>query len=879
LPSTPSSDRNTRGSRPKRSARVDTFARLRDGLPLQTRAVVDASAGDQMHVRSLLIAIICAMSALFAGVGAAVAEDPAPDAGVVTEQALCIAPDGTVIAAPAGTPAGPPATCPEGYPPSSAPTPAPPAPPAEPGPPAPETAPAPQPEAAPAPAPAAPPAAAPQTAAPGTVTVEPQAIEPGDGIYKAQPKLKRQDSSKQTTREQTVGGDQQDSGKPSKEDNPPNAPAVDDRPLVFAPAAPPRSVPNILLDRFEIPPFLLPLYQAAGVQYGVRWEILAAINSIETDYGRNLSVSSAGALGWMQFMPATWEMYGVDANGDGVKDPYNPVDAIFAAARYLKAAGAGDSLRRAIWAYNHADWYVDDVLGRAQAISQLPDEVVASLSGLTLGRFPVAARATYADRISTKAARAAGPNASVPVAGDSNRRGMRIYTSAGAPVVAVQDGVVVGMGRTKRLGNFVRLRDAYGNRYVYGHLASIAENHPVPRKRTTSRRSIRRELGLDGKDPKPARAATAGRRGAKKTAAPAPVVTPTAAAARLDRPTAATMATLAEGLSLPPGVTSFDSWFAQPYTLDPDDVVLKPLTKGSRVIGGTILGRVGRASIRREGAARAADRRTERAIARAEGIDRAPHLWFEIRPAGSETPRVDPKPILDGWRLLSATAVYRAKSSLVRGTGTASRLSVGQILLMSKEQLQRHVLDNPEITIYGCGRQDIRAGIIDRRVLAGLEFLVAKGMNPTVTSLRCGHGYYTASGNVSHHTYGSAVDIAAINGTPILGNQGPGSITDKAVRALLTLQGTMKPAQIITLMQYSGTDNTYAMGDHDDHIHLGFDPRESAASSVLKPAQWERLIGSLARVPNPIVPLEPSAYSIAVTKQAQAGSDDDHAHR
>ena len=433
---------------------------------------------------------------------------------------------------------------------------------------------------------------------------------------------------------------------------------------MFAPAAPPRSVPNILLDRFEIPPFLLPLYQAAGVEYGVRWEILAAINSIETDYGRNLNVSSAGALGWMQFMPATWEMYGVDANGDGVKDPYNPVDAIFAAARYLKAAGAGDSLRRAIWAYNHADWYVNDVIGRAEAISALPDEVVASLSGLTLGRFPVAAHATYADRISTKSARASGPNASIPVAGESDRSGMRIYASAGSPVVAVQDGIVVGLGETERLGKFVRLRDAYGNRYVYGHLAKVAENHPVPRKRSTSSRAIRRELGLDGKDPKPARAATAGHRGPE-----APVATPSAPApARLRRgwtaPRAVTIASIGEGLPLPAGVTSFESWFSQPYTLDPDDVVLKPLTKGSRVIGGTILGRIGRASLERDGTPRDADRRAERTIAGAEGVERAPHLWFEIRPAGSKTPRVDPKPILDGWRLLSATAVYRAKSSL-----------------------------------------------------------------------------------------------------------------------------------------------------------------------------------------------------------------------
>ena len=84
------------------------------------------------------------------------------------------------------------------------------------------------------------------------------------------------------------------------------------------------------------PPFLLPIYQAAGMQYGVRWEVLAAINEIETDYGRNLNISSAGAVGWMQFMPPTWAAYGVDANGDGVKDPFNPVDAIFAAARYLQ---------------------------------------------------------------------------------------------------------------------------------------------------------------------------------------------------------------------------------------------------------------------------------------------------------------------------------------------------------------------------------------------------------------------------------------------------------------------------------------------------------------------------------------------------------------
>ena len=165
------------------------------------------------------------------------------------------------------------------------------------------------------------------------------------------------------------------------------------RPTRSPPPGPaPIGVPNFFIEKFRIPPFLLPIYQAAGIQYGVRWEVLAAINEIETDYGRNLNISSAGALGWMQFMPATWDMYGVDANGDGEKDPFNPVDAIFAAARYLRAAGADKDLYRAIFAYNHADWYVESVLMRARVIGGLPADLVGSLTGLTQGRFPVAAR-------------------------------------------------------------------------------------------------------------------------------------------------------------------------------------------------------------------------------------------------------------------------------------------------------------------------------------------------------------------------------------------------------------------------------------------------------------------------------------------------------
>ena len=235
-------------------------------------------------------------------------------------------------------------------------------------------------------------------------------------------------------------------------------------------------------------------------------------------------------------------------------------------------------------------------------------------------------------------------------------------------------------------------------------------------------------------------------------------------------------------------------------------------------------------------------------------------MLFEIRPAGRGAPRIDPKPILDGWKLLESTAIYRAQGRNALHGQDAKRAAIGQILLASKETLVQRVLHNPRIDVYKCGRQDIRAGIIDRRALATLEFLAASGLKPTVTSLRCGHGYYTAGGNVSHHSSGNAIDIAAINGIPILGHQGAGSITEIAVQRLLTLQGTMRPDQIITLMTFKNTDNTFAMGDHADHIHVGWRPLYGTNSklakqinAVLKPEQWIKLVDRLNHIDNPTV--------------------------
>jgi soluble lytic murein transglycosylase-like protein len=685
-------------------------------------------------------------------------------------------------------------------------------------------------------------------------------------------------------------GTQHDTLSPDRvtQDEAPAAPLRNDQGLptvtnpttsLASPGPVPVGVPNFFIDKFRIPPFLLPIYQAAGIQYGVRWEVLAAINEIETDYGRNLNISSAGALGWMQFMPQTWEMYGVDANRDGRRDPFNPVDAIFAAARYLKAAGAETDLRGAIFSYNHADWYVESVLMRARLIGGLPTDLVSSLSGLTQGQFPVFARARYADDIAERTAAtrvAAGTNAAVPVESSASRRGIDIFADAGSPVIAVQDGAITATGDNTRLGRYVKLQDAYGNTYTYAHLKTVATRVPVAKPKTQSQASIASELALPGaNDPAPTAAATAGRQSASAsivkglvpaadptTLEPDPGALATAATpqnaqvskerlfahpARPNALAAGGAQQLLESESAFSADQSLSSYFTGAFGLDKDQVVLKPLGVGRRVIAGTILGRIGKTS-----------------------PSISPRLHFEIRPAGRGAPRIDPKPILDGWKLLESTALYRAqgKNALIGGLGADS---IGQIMLMTKEDLAQRVLANPRIEIYSCGRRDIEAGIVDRRVLATLEFLAASGLKPTVTSMVCGHGRLTTSGNVSEHISGNAVDIAKINGIPILGHQGEGSITDITIRRLLTLQGTNKPHQIISLMKYDGTDNTLALPDHADHIHVGFHPEYQPGTpdaqqlnAILKPTQWIKLINRLGQITNPKVSVKASKYAIRV---------------
>ena len=154
-----------------------------------------------------------------------------------------------------------------------------------------------------------------------------------------------------------------------------------------------------------IPADYVPWLEKAAAKYrlGPRgYAIVAAIHKVESDFGRSplpgvrSGTNSAGAAGPGQFLFSTWATYGVDANGDGRKDIYSIPDSIFATANYLHASGAPGDWRAAIFAYNHADWYVEEVLETAAGFGAQVHEVCASAAG-GLGELPAArlARVQY----------------------------------------------------------------------------------------------------------------------------------------------------------------------------------------------------------------------------------------------------------------------------------------------------------------------------------------------------------------------------------------------------------------------------------------------------------------------------------------------------
>jgi soluble lytic murein transglycosylase-like protein len=718
------------------------------------------------------------------------------------------------------------------------------------------------------------------------------------------------------------------------------------------------------LDFYRIPLFLLPIYKAAAFQYNVPWQVLAAINEVETNYGADQSISTAGAVGWMQFMPSTWLQYGVDATYAGYADPYNPADAVFAAARYLHAAGASHNLDAAIFAYNHSQAYVESVLLRARLIASFPRSVIGTLTGLVDGRAPTpgaralaptppaeglalpgalggapppgaasaaagaATTATAATVPSTGSSPAPeGSSASSATAGATPLHGalpapahlpgstpaptprtaarraeadanaaakasqlVELVGAPHAPVVAVQDGRIVHLGRSHALGRYLVLRDVYGDVFTYAGLGSIAPRYlpalPAPER---TRQSSASSAGADGapaastpqgagaepvRDPAPALPASAGRQ--------PPVTLRVRARPAPDAAQAGAPAVQGEAAGeAPPAGMGRTRLYAHP-----DNPIARAaaadatrgragsgrwvaLRTGAVVSEGTVLGRL--------------DTPPGSSVGR---------LRFAVRPAG-DSGTIDPQPLLASWRKLGAA--LHPKGS--RSAGTLVGATAAEALTMSKGELERAVLSDPGIQLDACGRRDVTAGAVDARVLAVLEFLSRSGLQPTAV-LRCPHGASSPAGaDAASVAYGAAarsaladlqaggspgVDITAINGVPVAGHQGRGTIADAAIRTLLTLRGRFAPHRIVSLMRYPDAPATQALASAWSHLRIDFLPPRpasahaaTAASGVgpaaasplavtgaLNAAQWSELIARIAALPAPTVAAGPSAAAI-----------------
>jgi hypothetical protein len=138
----------------------------------------------------------------------------------------------------------------------------------------------------------------------------------------------------------------------------------------------------------------------------------------------------------------------------------------------------------------------------------------------------------------------------------------------------------------------------------------------------------------------------------------------------------------------------------------------------------------------------------------------------------------------------------------------------------AKPRLTKRLLADEKVSIYPGGRADLIAGRIDVRVIVLIRYLRVAHGQITVSSLRSGHRFFSRPGVVSAHTYGQAVDVAALGGQSIMGHQLPGSVTEEAVRNLLLLPAEVRPVQVISLLGLGGP--SFPMANHDDHIHIGF---------------------------------------------------------
>jgi outer membrane biosynthesis protein TonB len=178
----------------------------------------------------------------------------------------------------------------------------------------------------------------------------------------------------------------------------------------------------------------------------------------------------------------------------------------------------------------------------------------------------------------------------------------------------------------------------------------------------------------------------------------------------------------------------------------------------------------------------------------------------------------------DAWRAVFAyrerTAFADRSVALARYNRAVGLRSLVRGLAAAKEKLERRVLRDRRLDIYPGGSADVETGKVDVRVLSLLLYLAESHGQVTVSSLFSGHRYYSRPGVVSRHVHGLAVDIAALEGRSILGNQEPGGLTERAVRNILLLPVEVQPQQVISLLGLGGP--SFPLADHGDHIHVGY---------------------------------------------------------
>jgi hypothetical protein len=138
----------------------------------------------------------------------------------------------------------------------------------------------------------------------------------------------------------------------------------------------------------------------------------------------------------------------------------------------------------------------------------------------------------------------------------------------------------------------------------------------------------------------------------------------------------------------------------------------------------------------------------------------------------------------------------------------------------AKPSLSKRILNDKRISIYPGGRADIQANRVNVRIIALIAYLAEAHGQVTVSCLISGHRLYARPGVISAHIYGLAADISSLGGLSIMGNSAPGGMTEEGVRNILMLPSELQPRQVISLLGMGGP--SFPMGNHDDHIHVGF---------------------------------------------------------